>query len=266
MVFTDLRLLNLAGVLGKTHFLKIDNLSKTKHFKKDVRLSLASGSTKTNIYISSKAKFQLKSTLINSSGKSTGFRYRIDNFNQKLLKKVNKIKGRSEVNERIKKIEDLGGIISFDSPTSEIYKSNLKMIDSLFDKIIGELLLVAYIENEKIIKKTVLKARFKEYCRKINLDNENIIYKIKNFLNVSAISMVSSKRWSRQDEIDGGFVVIKKNRDLEGYFNFSLEKFKKYLWENTYFETPSASRHDFGYVYEENGNFYFDLNLQVRFK
>ena len=35
---------------------------------------------------------------------------------------------------------------------------------------------------------------------------------------------------------------------------------------NTQFDRPSASRHDYGYIYKENGHFYIDLNVQIRFK
>jgi hypothetical protein len=77
--------------------------------------------------------------------------------------------------------------------------------------------------------------------------------------------MTPSKPWNGKNEVDGGIIIVKTTGDLVGYFVFSLEKFKEYLWQNTYFETPSTTRHNFGYIYKEDGQFYFDLNLQVRF-
>ncbi|ASY41521.1 hypothetical protein CAV20_05555 [Taylorella equigenitalis] len=41
--------------------------------------------------------------------------------------------------------------------------------------------------------------------------------------------------------------------------------FEDYLLNNTKFETPSTSRHNFGYVYEELGEQRIKLNLQIRF-
>lgn len=35
---------------------------------------------------------------------------------------------------------------------------------------------------------------------------------------------------------------------------------------NTQFDRPSATRHDYGYVYKENEKYYVDLNIQIRFK
>ncbi|MBR5334975.1 MAG: HpaII family restriction endonuclease [Bacteroidaceae bacterium] len=32
------------------------------------------------------------------------------------------------------------------------------------------------------------------------------------------------------------------------------------------FETPSTSRHNFGEIYQEDGEYFLKLNLQVRFK
>ena len=78
--------------------------------------------------------------------------------------------------------------------------------------------------------------------------------------------MTPSKLWKGENDVDGGLIIVKSSGDLVGYFIFSLAKFKEYLWQNTFFETPSTSRHKFGYVFEENGSFYFDLNIQVRFR
>jgi type II restriction enzyme len=46
----------------------------------------------------------------------------------------------------------------------------------------------------------------------------------------------------------------------------TLNQFEDYLFQNTKLETASSSRHEFGKVYSENGESYFKLNLQIRFK
>lgn len=40
----------------------------------------------------------------------------------------------------------------------------------------------------------------------------------------------------------------------------------QYLYLNTKLDTPSTNRHRFGFIYEENGEFFFKLNLQIRHK
>ncbi len=41
---------------------------------------------------------------------------------------------------------------------------------------------------------------------------------------------------------------------------------ENYLINNAKLETASSKRHEFGKIYEDNGQFYFKLNLQIRFK
>ncbi|OIR23956.1 HpaII family restriction endonuclease [Bathymodiolus thermophilus thioautotrophic gill symbiont] len=38
-----------------------------------------------------------------------------------------------------------------------------------------------------------------------------------------------------------------------------------YLYENTKFESASSSRHNYGKIYQQEGEMYFNLNLQIRF-
>lgn len=247
--------------------LNLDRFSEPSSSKADIRLSLIDNLTnKSEVYgFSIKTKLKAKSTLINSSGKSTGFRYEILNFDNSLLKQVNSIEGGAKINKRVLKILELGGKITFDTPTSQKYKNNLKMVDTSLDSIIGELLICAYINNEKLLKNAIKTDRFISFYKSLELDEGAVIYKIKNFLNIPAIGMTPSKSWDGASEVDGGLIIIKSSGDLVGYFVFSLNKFKEYLWLNTYFETPSTTRHNFGYVFEEDGKFYFDLNIQVRF-
>ena len=54
-----------------------------------------------------KSKLKAKPTLINSSGKSTGFRYKIEDFDFEKLEEVNSIEGKSKVNQRVKKILEI---------------------------------------------------------------------------------------------------------------------------------------------------------------
>jgi len=251
----------------KTLF-NLERFSEPSSVKSDIRLSLIDSISKdSDIYgFSIKTKLKAKSTLINSSGNSTGFRYKIEGFSQSLMKDINKIEGRSKVNDRIAKILDSGCKIFFSETTSQKYQTNLKMVDTSLDLIIGEMLLSSYIENKKVLKEAIKTSIFTKFFQSLKLSEQSIIYKIKNFLYISATGMTPSKIWDGENEVDGGIIVVKASGDLVGYFIFSLNKFKEYLWQNTYFETPSTTRHDFGYVYKENGDYYFDLNLQVRFR
>jgi hypothetical protein len=249
------------------NLLKIEQFSQGSNQKADIKLSLFDNQSHTSsIYgFSIKTKLSAKSTLVNSSGKSTGFRYQIHNCNDKIMNMINETEGVGKINQRIANVLNSGCEIKFVETTSDIYRDNLKMIDTVFDSILAELLLSGYIYNKKILHQTIQTSRFVEFYNLLGLTEDAIVYKIKNFLNVSAIGMTPAKNWDGNIQVDGGIIVVKKNGEIVGYFVFDLEKFKQYLWNNTYFETPSTTRHNFGYVYKIEDNYFFDLNLQVRF-
>ena len=60
-------------------------------------------------------------------------------------------------------------------------------------------------------------------------------------------------------------VGIGENGDVLCYHIYNRNEFEDYLLNNTKLDTASSSRHGFGEIYEENGELYFNLNLQIRF-
>jgi hypothetical protein len=74
-----------------------------------------------------------------------------------------------------------------------------------------------------------------------------------------------SKVWTGQYDATGGYLIIKENGDVLCYHIYNRNEFEDYLFNNTKLDTASSSRHDFGTIYEENGELYFKLNLQIRF-
>lgn len=72
--------------------------------------------------------------------------------------------------------------------------------------------------------------------------------------------------WLSLDNASGGYIIIKKDGDVLCYHLYNRNFFEEYLLKNTQFDRPSATRHDYGYVYKENDSYYIDLNVQIRFK
>ena len=91
-------------------------------------------------------------------------------------------------------------------------------------------------------------------------------YKIKRFLTDVALGMMPSKVWSGIYDATGGYLVVKYDGDVLCYHIYDRNQFEDYLFANTKLETASSTRHDFGKIYEEGENYYFKLNLQIRFK
>ncbi len=81
-----------------------------------------------------------------------------------------------------------------------------------------------------------------------------------------ALGMMPSKVWTGELDATGGYLVVKENGEILCYHIYNRNEFEDYLFVNTKLETASSTRHEFGKVYEENGQLYFKLNLQIRFK
>ena len=60
------------------------------------------------------------------------------------------------------------------------------------------------------------------------------------------------------------YLTDKKNFNQNSSSQYRL-MIVDYLLNNTKLDTASSSRHGFGEIFEENGELYFNLNLQIRF-
>lgn len=90
-------------------------------------------------------------------------------------------------------------------------------------------------------------------------------YKIKQFLLAFALGMTVSSPWDGSFNANGGYIVVKEDGDVICYHFFDRNDLEEYLFNNTKFDTPSTTRHEFGNVYKENNNYFIKLNLQIRF-
>ena len=77
--------------------------------------------------------------------------------------------------------------------------------------------------------------------------------------------MMPSKKWSGQDEANGGYIIVKESGEVLAYHLYNRNMFENYLLNNTKLETGSTSKHKFGTVYHEGTSDYINLNLQIRF-
>ena len=200
------------------------------------------------------------STLLNAS-KQTNFIYRVNNFAES-IDDVNAIEGRSKIRDRLRYILDNGGSLGFVGINSQTFSRNLMMIDTVLPKILSEILLQFYLGNGSGVKTlSEIDGIGSEY----GLDKKSVSFKIKNLLRAIALGMVPSKEWDTYLSTYGGYIIVKNDGALVCYHLYNDDQFKDYLFENTRFDTPSSSRHDFGRLYEKDGELYFDLNIQIRF-
>lgn len=237
--------------------------------KSDIRIVIHDQRTGTNPELGFSIKSQLggASTLLNA-GKTTNFIYKISNLNltQNQISEINAIDTRSKIKDRIEELQKLKGKLRFDKPESSVFGNNLVLIDSALPNIISEILCLFFTSNFSKISDLVVEIS-KVNPLDYNLENNHPFYsyKIKRFLTDIALGMMPSKVWTGELDATGGYLVVKNDGEVLCYHIYNRNEFEDYLFTNTKLETASSTRHEFGIVYEENGQLYFKLNLQIRF-
>ena len=198
-------------------------------------------------------------TILNASS-NTNFKYKIVNFSKEKMLEVNSIETRTKLLDRIKKIKSYGNTsIVFDSVVSESLEYNLKMIDSLLPQYLGNTLLYSYEHDNKNLKQIFKLANNK-------LDDNFANKKLGDFLNGISFGFVPGQKWNGVNSVNGGLIVVKNNGDVVVLdLMYYPNEVNEYLVNESKLDSPSTHRYHMLEVFEENGEFYFTLNLQVRY-
>ena len=202
-------------------------------------------------------------TLMNA-GQTTNFIYRVKGITSKQAEEINAIDTKTKIKERMKAIKDCGGTVEYAGMNHAGFKRNLMMIDTNMPQIIGNMLLYHYDEDIKECKKLVELVGERDplgYGESMMYE-----YKFKKFLCSCALGMKPAKVWDGLDEANGGYIIVKADGEILAYHIYNRNFFEQYLLDNTIIERASTSRHDYMSLYEENGEMFIKMNLQVRFK
>jgi type II restriction enzyme len=249
---------------------KVKHPSAPVSKKADIRLMIHDPA-KSNPLLGFSIKSQLgaNSTLLNAGGDSTNFIFEVmgKKFSKKEIDRINSIDTQTKIKDRLAKIESMGGTFTFYDLASPTFRSNLEIIDTNFPNIISEVIYDYYLHKTKGMADLIKHLEKDNPCKiKNHIKSQFYQIKIKNFLAAIALGMVPGKIWDNSYDVSGGYIIVKENGDLVCYHLFNFEKFKEYLVNYTYLETPSSTRHNFGKLYELGGKFFFNLNLQIRFR
>ena len=202
-------------------------------------------------------------TLMNA-GQTTNFIYRVKGITSKQAEEINAIDTKTKIKERMKAIKDCGGTVEYAGMNHAGFKRNLMMIDTNMPQIIGNMLLYHYDEDIKECKKLVELVGERDplgYGEAMMYE-----YKFKKFLCSCALGMKPAKVWDGLDEANGGYIIVKADGEILAYHIYNRNFFEQYLLDNTIIERASTSRHDYMSLYEENGEMFIKMNLQVRFR
>ena len=228
--------------------------------------------TKHELGFSIKSQLGSPSTLLNA-GETTNFTFKLIGP-QLSYSEVERFNLLTRYEDKFSFLNNSGITLEFDEIGNQIFRSNLKTVDSSFDQILASIVLSYYSKkashfaNDRNSSVSYLTSCLREsnpanYDLKVNHNHYEII--VKRFLVEYALGMRPGEVWKRSNEASGGLLVVNKKGQVLCYHFYFHDSFEKYLFSKTKIETPSAPRHNFGYIFMDKGNLKINLNLQIRF-
>jgi len=210
-----------------------------------------------------KSQLGSSSTLLNAS-KATNFVYKITGeMNTDQMKEINNI---PEHMDRVAAIFNSGHSLKYDCMANTEFYANLLFIASDLPQIIAECLVEDSLTSGGDLSKILGSVAKRNPCG-YPTSNYMAIYenRVKQLLISSALGMMPSKPWNGYYTAPGGYIIVKTNGDVVCYHFYNRNLLEDYLFFNTKFERGGRHKHDFGEIYQVNNDFYFKLNLQIRF-
>ncbi len=211
-----------------------------------------------------------KPTLFNAS-KNSNIIYKIEPEPSAVTIKM--INGLPSYSHRVKYLKENGYTLKYHKMNSEIFKTNLELVDSRLPEILAELVLGAYTKYTPKLSDLVKYLSEKNPCDfDLSLNSDFYSYKIKRLLIDAALGMKAGKVWSGTFNANGGYIIVKKDGDLECYHIYNWNDFQEYLLNHTKIDFPDSNPHrcDYGVILnsdtvEETAGSFIKLNFQIRF-
>lgn len=226
-------------------------------------------------------KFTIKSylgnnpTLFNAST-ATNFLFKIENITDDevdYLNSINKDSHKQWRKIRFGKIFE--GLlnkkykVSFVEEKDKPLYQNLRLIDSSLPEILAFMLFYFYSHDGVASVSDLTKYLIRYNPLELDDSEKAIFYmkKVSEFLEAVTFGMMPGEKWDGTHEITGGLLTVRKDGDIVcHHIYYDNAALKNFLFKHSKFESPSGSRHKYGDIFKENGEVFFKLNLQVRFK
>lgn len=208
-----------------------------------------------------KSRLGKPSTLLNAS-KSTNFTFQVTGkINDEIMNEFNEEKTLKNSFLKLNGCE-----LNFFDVDNETFKNNLMLIDSDLPKICSLMLKEHYIYGVSNVNDILLNLSLKnELNYNLKSNHPFYYYKFKKMITESALGMVPSRTWMGISDANGGYIIVREDGEVLCYHLYNRNEFEDYLINNTKFDTPSRSRHQFAKIYKEDGKYFIKLNMQIRF-
>lgn len=171
-----------------------------------------------------------------------------------------------KIKDKFEYLDSLDANALFVKADNDIFNSNMMLVDTNMSLIIGEMLESFYRGKANKVKELTGLRVANNSC-KVSDENKDIFYayKIKELMTNIALGMMLTSQWSGNYEATGGYIIVKEDGDVLCYHIYNRNEFREYLYNNTKFDTPSKSKHNFGVIEEVDSKQILKLNLHIRF-
>lgn len=240
---------------------------------KDPRASIV----RQHIGFSIKSEFGQNPTLFNTA-KASAAVYKLTGMTDSLMNEINGIfdsKGNSAVSKRCDVLRENGCTLEFvgfpvaTRAKARAFEENLDLIDPRLVHVIDYMLRQYFIEhkNETDLNLVVDRVISANPCG-VERPEVKYPYMLKSFLYAAYCGMTASTLWNGVSQVNGGFIKVSKEGQVMAYYALESDSFKSYLFDNCYLEFPSTDEGhgNYGKVYKEDGEYYFRLNFQIRYR
>lgn len=259
--------------------IEIKNLKAKSVDKSDIFLSLfdpRASVQRNNIGFSIKTKFGNDPTLFNTA-RASAVVYKLTGMTDELADKINSLedsKGHAAVTERCQLIKEYCQRQFVGFPVAKragcrAFGENLDVIDPRLPVVIERMLSNHFFEGE-------IKVDIEDIVKRIIVENPcgvprpeiKYTYMVKSFLYAAYCGMTASTLWNGDSKVNGGFITVTESGEVLANYALESDEFKTYLFKNCYLEFPSTSADhgDYGKVYKVNGEYFFNLNFQIRYR
>lgn len=245
-----------------------NKIKSSSRYKEDLTANLRDNRINT---IVNKVGYSIKSslgspaTLLNASN-NTNFKYKLKGLDDSDITIINNINSRTKLIDRLKYMNDHKAKIEFEQVVSTVFNQNLQMIDSRLPEILADLLLSSYETGEKRIEKLLKVISNKNIVHYLGDTYQYYKKKIGDFLLAATLGLMPGEIWNGEYSVTGGIILVENNGEILVLDAIYYKEYLiRYLIRNTKLDSPSSTRYKMFDIYDENGEKYFNLNLQIRF-
>lgn len=188
-------------------------------------------------------------------------------FTSSMANKINALSGSStEVADRMRAIERLGGVLKYADVADRVFRCNLSMIDLHFPRLLAEMVRLMHMEG--IARVSDVTERIKA-INPLKIKDELIHkhkfyeFKVKQLLLALALGMRPAKIYNGTGSAVEGMLLATAEGEVLCYHQSRRQVFADFLYRNTRLEKGNPAKDKHGFLEKENGMYYFKLNAKI---